>query len=205
MKHEDLTGKKFGRLTVIKRVENDKYNHILYLCKCDCGKEKIIKGVSLKNGNTKSCGCLQKEKAKLTKNVIHGKSHDRIYIIYWGMKKRCYNKKEKNYYLYGGRGITICEEWLNSFENFYNWAINNGYKEGLTIDRINVNGNYEPNNCRWSDLFVQANNTRRNKYILFKGELRTLAEWCRILKINYNTAKSRLRYSWDIERILTNV
>lgn len=200
----DLAGKKFGRLTVIKRIYNNK-NATYWLCKCECGKEKIIRGTSLTSNNTKSCGCLLRDKAKLTKNIKHGKSNTRIYKIYCGIKKRCYCKTAKNYYLYGARNIKMCEKWLESFENFYNWAVNNGYQDNLTIDRIDTNGNYCPENCRWVDMKTQANNTRRNHYIEYNGIKHSIAEWSRILEINYGTLKSRIKYGWSLERIFNGI
>lgn len=195
----DLTNKKFGRLTVIKRVEN-KGKETCWLCKCDCGNEKIIKAKNLKSGTTQSCGCLHKEKTQKI-NYKHGLRKTRLYNTWANMKKRCYNKNDKRYKNYGGRGIIMCDEWQNDFMSFYNWAINNGYKENLTIDRIDVNGNYEPNNCRWATIKIQANNTTTNHYITYNNETHTIAEWADILNINYAKLHARITKSkWNIER-----
>lgn len=199
----DLTGQKFGRLTVVKRLPNNKYHYAMWECKCDCGNIVKISSNSLRSKNTKSCGCLQKEKAKQTglknKRNIPNKIRNTLYR----MKTRCYNCKSSKYKYYGGRGIKICSEWLdkeNGMMNFYNWAITNGYKDNLSIDRINVNGNYEPNNCRWATAKEQANNKRNNHYITYNGETRTMMEWSKILGISYNQLRDRIRRNWSIER-----
>lgn len=198
----DLTNKKFGRLTVIKRVENAKDGHAQWLCKCECGNYKIICGRSLQKGVTLSCGCLISE-ITTKRNTKHNLYNSRIYSIYKDMKKRCYNKNNKSYENYGGRGIKICDEWLNKengFINFYNWAINNGYKVDLTIDRINVNGNYEPSNCKWATIKEQANNRRSNHLITYNGETHNITQWAEILNISYGALKNRIRNGWDIEK-----
>jgi len=115
------------------------------------------------------------------------------------MKGRCKNKNNNKAKDYSGRGITICDEWEN-FENFYKWAIANGYRENLTIDRIDNNGNYEPSNCRWTDLITQENNKRTNRRIEYNGEIKTLAQWARVFNINYNTLRNRLNRGWEFER-----
>lgn len=119
------------------------------------------------------------------------------------MKDRCYNPNNKSYSFYGGRGIAICEEWLNDFVAFFNWANNNGYSEELTIDRIDTNGDYSPQNCRWIDRGAQANNTRRNVYITLGNETKTLTEWCRILDVAYNSVQTRVYKGWDVKEALT--
>ena len=197
-KIQDLTGQKFGRLTVIKRVENSKHGHIMYLCQCECGKQKNIIASSLLSGHTKSCGCLNKE--VITK---HGLIHHRIRSIYKGMKERCYNSHCKKFKYYGGKRIKICDEWLNDLKNFYNWAMINGYQDNLTIDRIDSNGNYEPNNCRWIDMKMQLRNTSRTKMITFNNETMCLKDWAKKLKINYRTLQYRLSNGWTIEETLT--
>lgn len=116
----------------------------------------------------------------------------RLYKCWQDMKSRCYNKNNKDYYNYGNRGITVCDEWINNYKNFYEWSISNGYTDTLTIDRINSNGNYEPSNCRWATHKQQGNNTSRNKKIEFSGVTRNLSEWCEILNLNYNTIRSRI-------------
>lgn len=151
MKFVDLTGQKFGRLIVIRRLENNKNNKIMWLCRCDCGVEKITVGASLKNGSSKSCGCLRRE---VVSNAFskHSLSKSKLYEVYTNMLSRCTKPNAKDYVYYGGRGITVCDEWLDKesgLTSFYKWAMDNGYEKSLELDRENNDGNYEPSNCRW--------------------------------------------------------
>lgn len=196
----DRTGKRYGKLTALYISST---NPIKWHCRCDCGNECDVISYNLPNGNTKSCGCEQKKIASKT-HKIHGMKNTRLYYIWIGMKERCTNPKNKRYNRYGGRGIKICEEWKNDFIAFYKWAKDNGYKDELTIDRINVDGNYEPNNCRWASWKEQANNTSNNLVYELNGETHTLAEWSEIYAMKYQTVRTRIRQlGWSLEEALT--
>lgn len=197
----DLTGQRFGRLTVLKFDRQDSFRQYMWICKCDCGNVTSVRGYSLRSGNTQSCGCIQKE-TNIKLRQTHGQAHTRLYNIWQSMKQRCSLPSTSCYKYYGGRGIKVCEEW-QKFEPFYHWAISNGYADNLTIDRINVNGNYEPSNCRWITIKEQASNTRRNHHITFNGETKTVKEWADKLGINHSTLLERLK-RWDsVEEALT--
>lgn len=187
----DMTGKVFGKLKVVERAGSSHDGRALWKCKClNCGKVIVATGRALRSGDKKSCGCLVKE-VNSNLHKTHGKTGSRLYRIWSGMKDRCLNKSLKDYKNYGGRGISVCSEWLNNFEVFNKWAMENGYQENLTIDRINVNGNYEPNNCRWVTQKEQANNTRFNVYITYEGRTQTMKMWCEEFGINYWTVQAR--------------
>ena len=154
---------------------------------------------NLIRGNTKSCGCIFNER-----NEMHGLINTRLYRIWANIKARCYYKKCVDYNDYGGRGITMCDEWKNSFKSFHDWAFDNGYDEKAdkwkcTIDRIDVNGNYEPSNCRWATIKEQANNKTNSLNITYKGETKTLAQWAEELDLPYKTLYARIHsYHWDV-------
>ena len=183
MNKKDYTGFKTGTLTVIKPSKRTK-NHQYWLCKCDCGNFKEVRADHLTDGRMQSCGCLR-YKLIGEKKKTHGQCRTRIYRIYRNMLNRCYYKPFIEYHRYGGRGIIVCKEWLDNFINFYNWAMANGYSDELSIDRIDPNGNYEPNNCRWVTQQQQQNNKRCNHYITYNGETLSLADWSRKLNIPY--------------------
>ena len=183
MKLIDLTGQKFGRLTVISRAEN-KGKRAAWNCLCECGNKIIVRGTNLQRGTTKSCGCL---KIELTseRHRTHGKRHTKLYNVWCGMKARCYNQNQNSYPIYGGKGITVCKEWLDDFNNFYQWAMQNGYADGLTIERKDGNNGYCPENCEWIPKEKQSSNLCTNIVVEHNGERRTLADWARIYGVSY--------------------
>ena len=191
-KVKDLTGQRFGRLLVIERAENTKEGKACWVCVCDCGETSVKVGQLLRNGHCKSCGCGEYEN-RVNNCTSHRMSDTRLYNIWQGMKQRCYYPKHKNFHVYGGRGITVCDEWRNDFVAFYEWAIANGYRDDLSIDRIDNDGNYEPNNCRWETSVGQARNRSQNVYITLNGETRLIMDWCKILDIPYHVVHYRLQ------------
>lgn len=181
-KINDLAGKKFGKLLVLKSVGLNKNKKMLWLCECECGNTKAIVGTNISSGITKSCGCI-KSRLKHGYSKLEG-DEKRLYDTWKNMRQRCNNKNAKSYKNYGGRGITVCYEWGN-YMNFREWSLNTGYEKTLSIDRINNNGNYEPSNCRWANQSEQAMNTRRNWMVGDTGL--TLYDYCIENEINYET------------------
>lgn len=194
-KFKNLRNMKFGRLTVLDEEPIIKNSRTYWNCKCDCGNKKHVNAGHLKNGSIKSCGCLKKEfYNRGSKNISqkHNLKNKRLSKILNHMKQRCYNINASNYKNYGGRGIKICNEWLNNSQSFYDWAKNNGYQDNLSIDRIDVNGDYEPNNCRWATPSQQANNKRNSVFININGKTKTIAEWSRYFGITYSQCRKKL-------------
>lgn len=193
---DNLAGKKFGRLQVVKRAGVTKWGNVNWLCKCDCGNEHIAAADKLKKGKVKSCGCYKKEMSirQLEKHGITTGGKPRTLVIWNGIKARCLNPNSISYKSYGARGIRICDEWLQ-FENFHNWAIENGYQESLTIDRINNDGNYEPSNCQWVNPEVNKRKQRNVRSISIQGETKSVSQWCKDLKISKSTAYKYLNKS----------
>lgn len=173
-KAEDLTGIRFGKLTVVERDCGDIGTGAYWICRCDCGNYSVASTSNLKKGASKSCGCSKKENKS---NLSHGMSNSKLYKVWVAMKRRCENKADSGYHNYGGRGIAVCEEWKNDFVSFCKWAMDNGYKEGLTIDRINNDGNYSPENCRWATRKEQASNLRKTIFLEYCGERYSLSQW----------------------------
>lgn len=205
-KTSNLNGMKYGRLTVLYDTEkiNEKTGSKYCMCRCSCGRTIEVMKTSLKSGNTKSCGCLNKERLKKQKiHYKHGGTHTKLYNLWWKIKQRCYCEYDNSYKNYGGRGITMCDEWLNDYIAFKEWAIKNGYKEGLSIDRIDNDGNYEPSNCRWATKKEQANNRRTNIKLAYNNETHNLKEWAELLNINDGTLRSRYVKGYKIEDVLS--
>ena len=198
----DLKGQKFGKLTVIERAEN-KGKNTRWLCLCECGNKTIVHAISLRSGSTKSCGCYKSIAPKLS-NTKHGMSHTTTHKIWCDIKSRCFCLNDPAYKNYGGRGITMCDRWKNSFEAFYEDVskLPHFNEKGFTLDRIDNDGNYEPNNVRWVDRITQGNNKRNNRLISYNGETHTMAEWAKIKGLNYKTLSCRLYDGWDISRAL---
>lgn len=204
----DLTNKKFGRLTALYpccRIDTVA-KRICWVCICECGDGTLTEGASLRNGRAKSCGCLQIE-TRFRGMLKHGCSRDKLYIVYKGIKARCYNPQHSAYKNYGGRGVTIDPDWLNSYEAFKDWSIQNGYVEdgNLTIDRVNNDEGYSPENCRWVTRKVQSRNTRRNRFLEIKGTRLCVADWAKRINVSWSTL-----YRWiesdeacAIERVKT--
>lgn len=202
MRLVDLTGKKFGRLTVVSRAENSKSGKSRWLCVCECGNECIVHGDSLKNGNTKSCGCIRRE-ANHDRATTHGMSNTPLFAVWCAMVSRCKNPNNKSYKHYGARGINVCGEWLDS-SKFIEWAIKNGYADGLTIERIDVNKGYEPSNCKWITRKEQARNKTNNVMIEIDGTSKCLPEWCEEYGMNYYTVYQRIKkLGWEPKKALT--
>ena len=210
-KLKDLTGEKFGRLKVISLSHQDEKGNTVWLCQCDCGNTelKLVKGTYLQRGDTKSCGCLRTEHLlrigattydyNKNKNVpLDSPYRKKLHVVWKGMQHRCYSETNKHYKWYGAKGIIISDEWLNreiGFMNFYNWSIENGYDENLTIDRNDSNGNYEPDNCTWATIKEQENNKGTNILITYKNRTLTAPQW----QEEYNnTIDSRIiRERWN--------
>lgn len=215
---DNYIGKVFGRLYVIKKVGYKTYpsgrKHAFYLCRCSCGNEKVIDSEKMASGSTKSCGCYIKELNKSRrgengnnyKNGIYGK---RLRAIHSGMKQRCFNPNNQSYKNYGERGITVCSEWVgdNGFTNFGKWAYENGYDKNAdrgecTLERIDNNGNYCPENCKWTNVKEQSNNKRDNIFIEYNGENKTVMQWCEELGMNHSTLLNRIKRGWPVEKAL---
>ena len=192
----DLTGQRFGQLLVIERAEDKTTGSkpkTMWRCLCDCGKETVVWGSSLTQGTTVSCGCKKRK---------HGFANkERLYETWQNMKRRCNNPRNKRYKQYGARGIKVCAEWEHDYVAFRNWAMSNGYADDLTIDRIDVDKGYSPDNCRWVGAKIQANNMTRNRFITFRGKTMTLSQWAEELGLSYGVINHRIQRGWDMDKI----
>ena len=214
-KIEDLTGRKFSSLAVIKRVGDRHFKcgatERRWLCLCDCGTETEVSSGHLKSGRVKSCGCSRKYRfypsgkvyiSELAKITIKKKEYERISSIWSKMRNRCYNPQDIKYKHYGGRGIEVCDEWKESAIPFYLWAVENGYKDGLTIERKDVNGDYKPSNCCWVTNREQQNNRRNNVFIEYLGERLTIAQWSRVTGLSKETISNRIKKGLPAKKVL---
>lgn len=204
---EDLTGQRFGRLVAQELIIGQDWNAHRWKCVCDCGNIAFVRASNLKKGVTTSCGCyrtevIRRSRAHKYSGEYTSKHTPVLYSMWISMRRRCNCPSEPSYKNYGGRGISICDEWYD-FETFQTWAYSHGYEKGLTIDRIDVDGDYCPENCRWADWYVQGNNRRNNVKYEFQGESHTLSEWSRILGYNRATLVSRIMSGWPIEKAFT--
>jgi hypothetical protein len=203
----NLKGRRFGLLTCLEDVGRQK-GRVLWRCQCDCGNEINATSSNLKNGHTQSCGCIRTENLRnsISTHGLSTNGHNRktrLYGIWIMMRQRCLNPKNKGFNRYGGRGITICQEW-EDYEKFHDWAYSHGYESHLTLERRNNNGPYSPDNCRWATQKEQSNNTRRNRHISFRGKIKTLSQWGEITGLGSDVIRCRIdRYGWSIEKALT--
>lgn len=194
MQMRDLTGQKFGRWLVIERapdkITQRGYHHIMWRCVCECGTEKAVRGKTLTSGESQSCGCLQKELLSQRASKHNGFG-TRLYAIWNSMRQRCNNPNHHAYHNYGGRGIQICSEW-DDYSVFRDWALSSGYDENasrgeFTLDRIDVDRGYSPDNCRWAGMREQADNRRDSIIVTYNGDTHPLTVWAELLGINYQT------------------
>ncbi len=206
---EDLVNKRFGMWTVISRAQDRiiKGNrHIRYWnCVCDCGTQREVKEQSLTSGKSTACGCTRKDHLRIgasINNRTHGMTDTRLYRIHRHIINRCTNPNDISYKNYGARGITVCEQW-HSFESFASWALSSGYNDTLSIDRIDVEKGYSPENCRWATIEEQSRNKRNVLYYEFNGESHCLSEWAELFEMSYKKLWKRVHNGWDIETALT--
>lgn len=194
---KNLAGDKYGKLTVVSSA-GSRGGHVYWNCLCECGNEKVVRGSHLLSGNVKSCGCIPAHRT-------HGKCHTRLYGVWNNMILRCHNPNNPEYPRYGGRGIAVCDEWRRDFMTFYTWAMAAGYDETAprgryTVERKDNDGPYSPDNCTLATIKTQSNNTRRNRFITYKGETKTLSQWARHLGINQSTLSRRILSGWPVEK-----
>lgn len=200
----DLTGQKFGRLTIIEFVGRNRHYTPLWRCACECGSESIATTSNLRKGTSQSCGCLQKELAS-ARTKTHGMSHTKLFIKWQSMNRRCNDPRCNSYKNYGARGISVCNEWRDSFEAFYKHVsiLPNYGEKGYTLDRENNDGHYEPGNVKWSTAIEQHRNTRRNIMLTFDGRTLCLAEWANIIGISTAALHKRLKKGWGVDKALS--
>lgn len=195
---EDVIGNKYNRWTVLEELEK-KNGQRMVLCECSCENKtrRIVYLNNLRYNKSLSCGCLP-----LEKNTTHGMSNDRLYTIHKGILARCNNKNHRDYHNYGARGIVVCDEWKKNFMSFYNWAIENGYEDNLTLERVNVDGNYEPSNCTWITIEKQQLNKRNTIYVEHDGEKERLSDLSRRINVSYKTLQYRMEQNYKYEDLI---
>lgn len=202
---QDLVGNRYGRLVVVERapdrVQANGRHRIMWLCKCDCGNTVEVLGDNLKKGVSRSCGCYRHDTLSSSK-ATHGQTETKLYKVWRGIKTRCYNSRSQYFARYGGRGIVMCDAWRDDFVSFCSWAELSGYRDGFTIDRIDNDGIYSPENCRWVDMKAQANNRHSNVLITLGDETHNITEWAGIIGVSPKTLFSRYYSGKSPEDIL---
>lgn len=202
MTYDDLTGRRFGRLVAQKHFIKDHMSW--WVCVCDCGNSHVTRANALKRGMVRSCGCLAKDWGIYGKaHQKHGLTHHPLYRVFHSMKDRCFRQTDPEFHNYGNRGITICSEWINDPKEFIRWASDNGYKKGLSIDRIDTNGPYSPDNCRFVSMKQQGRNKRNNRLLTLNGQTHCVAEWAEILQVPLSRLKRRVASGWSDKDVLT--
>ena len=206
MKYINLVGQKFNRLLVLEKTHRN--NKVYWKCLCNCGNITFVTSADLKRGTTKSCGCYNRDRiAKL--QAVHNQAHTRLYSVWKDIRRRCYTTTDKSYSRYGGRGIRVCDEWRACFIPFRDWAFANGYDTNAeygkcTLDRIDTNGDYCPENCRWVTLREQANNRRNNILLTYNNKTETMSNWAKIVGLPYNCLFHRIHdLHWTVDKALT--
>lgn len=197
---ENLVGERFGRLIVIERADNTNAKQARWICECECGSIVTVRAQDLKSGRTKSCGCYKREVVKSC-SITHGMSKTRLWRIWNDMHVRCEYPSATQFKYYGEKGVFVCEEW-KTFEPFRDWAVANGYTDELTIDRIDVSGNYTPSNCRWASWSDQQNNKSTNRFLTYRGRTLTVSQWAKETGISRNKIDRRLKKGWSVEKVL---
>lgn len=201
-KVKGMTGQRFGKLAVIEFAGMNHEGSAMWKCICDCGKDTVVRGYTLRRGDTQSCGCFIGEAASV-RNATHRMTKTRLYVCWKSMKSRCYYENDVAFERYGGRGIKVSKEWRDDFLAFREWALKNGYEDNLTLDRIDSNGNYEPNNCRWLTLAAQQSNRSDTIHLEFNGKNQTLTEWAHEIGISVAQLSKRLKNGMSIEDAIT--
>lgn len=201
MPTSNLSGRRYGKLVAVKPTSKRKGTLVVWECKCDCGATAYVPSAYLTSGNTKSCGCYKSECSK-ARLKTHGDTKTRLWIEWVNMKQRCLNPKSSSYERYGAKGVSVCEEWKNSYTAFKSWTMSNGYADDLTIDRIDGTKGYSPENCRWVTKTQQANNRKTNKIVTYGDFTGTLSELCKKLSLSYPLVSERLRFGWSVEEAI---